>query len=235
MAKEKTNGLGRMLGNLVSLAAIGSAAYFLFVRPWHLRWGASEAELACTFPGDELVPYPQLNVTHAVSIQASAAEVWPWLVQMGQGRGGMYSYELIENAMGLDMHNRNSILPEFQNLKVGDTIPLEPGGTGPKVEILEPGRVLVLHGDSRKEPLGKSAFSSPDGYINMTWGLYLDERCNGLTRLIERVRSDWSPHLLRGLDTYLLWEPGAFVMERKMLLGIKERAEALARSSRATR
>ena len=104
---------------LVAGMAIGSAAiaaYVRRVRPWLMHWGSRGAEVRLALPGDELVPHPKLSATHAVSIHAPASEVWAWLVQMGQGRGGFYSYDCIENWMGLDIHNADRILPEFQNL-----------------------------------------------------------------------------------------------------------------------
>ena len=91
-------------------------------RKWFNRWGATEVELTKNLPGDALVPSPRLAYTRAISINASAASVWPWLVQMGQGRGGLYSYDGLENLIGCDIHSADHILPEHQNLQVGDQI-----------------------------------------------------------------------------------------------------------------
>ena len=95
------------------LAAVGAiASYVLLIRPWHLRWGSSDEETEMKLPGDDLVQEAKLQATHAVTILAPPSQVWPWLIQIGQGRGGFYSYDWIENMMGLDIHNADNILPE---------------------------------------------------------------------------------------------------------------------------
>jgi hypothetical protein len=138
----------------IGLAAGAAAIYASVVRSWHLRWGTLDDEVDRALPGDELVPNAPLCATHAVTINAPIDQVWPWLVQIGQGRGGFYSYEFIENALGADIHNANRILPEFQNLKMGDQVPLAQGGFGLPVAILVEPRTLVLHGDTRLDPNG---------------------------------------------------------------------------------
>ncbi|CAG0945334.1 hypothetical protein ANRL1_02272 [Anaerolineae bacterium] len=206
------------------------AAYVYIWRPRHLRWGATDEEIVRVLPGDELVPNPKLNATHALTIHAPASAVWQWLVQIGQGRGGFYSYDFIENAMGLDIHNAERILPEFQNLNVGDNIPLSPDGFGIPVAILEPHRALVLRGDTRLDPSAIPTMK-PGDYFAVTWGWYLDAIDANTTRLVERWRADWNPSWQQNLFMRAFLEPGAFLMERKMLLGIKERAEAKYESS----
>ncbi len=203
-------------------------AYWFAIRPQHLRWGAEPAEVVAFWPGDDLLPRPQISATHAVTIQAPPDRVWPWLVQIGQGRGGFYSYEFIENAMGLNMTNADRILPEWQSLRVGDAVPLAPDGSmDVPVVILEPERVLVLHADSRlPSPDGKAGLPLPPGqFLAVSWGFYLAEQGNDATRLVERFRLDYTPTGANELIYKLVLEPGAFVMERKMLLGVKERAE----------
>ncbi len=215
----------------VSAAAFGSAAiaaYVRVIRPWHLAWGTGGDETRRPLPGDDLIPHPRIDATHAITIRASAQEVWPWLVQMGQGRGGMYSYDWLENSMGLAMHNADRILPEFQNLQVGDTIPFAPGGFGPQVAILEPNRALVLSGRSNAESEGpfKLDDPTPGAFFAASWLFYLEPKGPGITRLIERFRLDWSPASFKNsLYMYGMLESSAFVMERKMLLNLKERAE----------
>jgi hypothetical protein len=221
---KNESGVKWIVGLTGGLAAV--ASYLLVVRPWMLSWGASKDEVNHLLPGDEFIPEPRLNATHAVDIQAPPAAVWPWLVQIGQGRGGFYSYEWIENSMGLDMHNANRILPEFQNLKAGDTIPLAPDGFGVPVAILEANRTLVLHGDTRLPGPGKLPPMKPGEYLAVSWGFYLFERENRVTRLVERWKADWSPGFASSIFYRLFLEPGAFIMERKMLLGIKHRVEA---------
>jgi hypothetical protein len=222
---KNESGVKWIVGLTGGLAAV--ASYLLVVRPWMLSWGANKDEVNRLLPGDELIPEPKLNATHAVDIQAPPAAIWPWLVQLGQGRGGFYSYEWIENSMGLDIHNANRILPEFQNLKVGDTVRVAPDGFGLPVAILEAQRALVLHGDTRQPGLGKTPPMKPGQFLAVTWGFYLFERGENITRLIERWKADWSPGLTNSIFYRLFLEPGAFMMERKMLLGIKQRAEAL--------
>ena len=136
----------RLRGPVAALAAAAAAAcYVLAVRPRLLRWGASTQESAGPLPGDELVRTPRMQSTRAVTINAPAADVWPWLVQLGAGRGGMYSYDALENAAGLGMRSADRILPEYQRLDVGDVIPLGPD-VGIPVRRLETGSVLGLGG-----------------------------------------------------------------------------------------
>jgi hypothetical protein len=214
----------RAVGGVISTGAAALAAYVFLIRPWHLRWGATDDEVRRTLPGDDLVPNPRLNATHAVTIHAPVSEVWPWLVQIGQGRGGFYSYDWIENLMGLDIRNADRIIPEFQNLKVGDTVPLAPNGFGVPVAILEPNRALVLHGDTRAGGPGAPNMR-PGDYLNVAWGWFLNPIDERTTRLLERWRADWKPSPWNTLFYRIFLEPGAFLMERRNLLGIKQRAE----------
>jgi hypothetical protein len=210
---------------VVGTLGVAAAAYALKVRPWHLRWGATADEVAAVFPGDELVPHARINATHAVHIDASPARVWPWVVQIGQGRGGFYSYDWIENVMGLDIHTTDRIQPELQNLKVGDSIPLAPEGFSVPVALLETDHMLVLHGDTHSDSLPVLQGLRPGDYLAVSWGLYLREQADGSTRLVERIKVDWDPNVLNQVVYLGLMEPGAFIMGRKMLLGIKARAE----------
>ena len=203
-------------------------SYILLLRPWHLRWGATRAEAAQRLPGDELIARPRLNATHAITIFAPAKSIWPWLVQIGQGRGGFYSYDWLENLMGLDIHSAGRILPEHQQLAVGDLVPLAPEKDGKRfgipVAILEAHQALVLHGDTRLDTAAQE-MAAPGGYLATTWGWYLQPVSHRCTRLVERFRCDWNPSPLNQVLMRGLMEPGSFIMERKMLLGIKQRAE----------
>ncbi len=210
-------GLLNFVGGLTTL-------YFMVIRPWHLKWGATTGEVQRVLPGDDFVPQPKIDATHAVTVRASIDRVWPWLVQIGQGRGGFYSYDFIENALGLNIHNADRIAPEFQNLKVGDLVPLAPGGIGVPVAILEPPHTLVLHWDTRAGSAGAPPLR-PGDFLNTAWGWHLEAIDATTTRLVERWRADYGSNLLNTLVYRLFLEPGAFLMERKMLLGIKERAE----------
>lgn len=222
MSKRST--LFWLAANVIGLAAGAAALYAYAIRPWHLRWGTLDDEADRALPGDEFVPDAKLCATHAVSIDAPVEQVWPWLVQTGQGRGGFYSYEFIENAIGADIHNTDQILPEFQNLKVGDQIPLAQGGFGISVAILVEPRTLVLHGDSRLAPDGLPGLR-PGDYFNVVWGWHLEPIDDHSTRVIERWLADWNPNAQNFVFMRAFLEPGAFIMSRKMLLGIKQRAE----------
>jgi hypothetical protein len=197
----------RLLVTLALLAAIG-AAYSRWLRRPILTWGATDEEAAGRLPGDDLLETADGVATRAIDVDAPAAAVWPWVAQMGPApRGGAYTYDWIENLLGLDMHSVDHVLPEFQDPQVGDTI-----GYGPnrmRVELVEPERLL--------------AWRSEDG--NWVWTFVLAER-DGATRLISRNRFRL-PSLAARLGM-LPMEPASLVMEHKMLRGIKERAERLA-------
>jgi hypothetical protein len=168
-------------------------------------------------PGDELLPHAGLVTTRAITIDAPPDAIWPWLVQMGSGRGGAYTYDWIENLLGLNMHSADEILPEFQDLKAGDELPMGPGRPVMRVEVLDPQRTLTIR------------------IADMNWAwifALLPEP--GSTRLISRNRIVTAGLPLAARPFYLLFmEPGSLVMERKMLLGIKARAERLARDRAA--
>jgi hypothetical protein len=201
--------------------------YILAVRPRHLRWGATDEEMDCKLPGDELISNPRLRATHAVSVETSPNKIWPWLVQLGQGRGGFYSYDWIENLVGLEIQSADRILPDHQTLEVGDVIPLAADGFGIPVAMIEPERALVLYGDTRKPGPGSPPVLKPGDYFTVTWGFYLLENSDGTTRLIERWQSDWNPTFYNNAFYRVFLEPATFIMERKMLLSIKDRAESL--------
>ncbi|MCA2218985.1 SRPBCC family protein [Jidongwangia harbinensis] len=188
-----------------------TAAYSPRARRWYLTWGATADEVARTMPGDELLLLPDIVSTRAVTIDAPPSEVWPWLVQMGSGRGGAYTYDWIENLLGLDMHSASEILPQFQHLAVGDVLPMGDGSPGMRVEVCDPEQTLTLR--------------SEDGRWVWIFGLYPD--VSGM-RLVSRNRiAEPGASPLRRLADRLLMEPGSLVMERRMLLGIRDRAESV--------
>jgi hypothetical protein len=207
----------------------GCLALRPLLRPRYARWGATDAELARPLPGDERVPDPVLVQTMAVTIHAPAAKVWPWLAQIGQERGGLYSYELLENLARCQMRNADRVEPAWE-LQVGDRVRLGPPGYPvDAVVALERNRWLLLAGADLAT--GVAAPLPQPGqveYTNYSWVFYLDERPDGTTRLITRNRLDYAP---RPFGLRLVWEwitdPLGFVMTRRMLLGIKERAERL--------
>jgi hypothetical protein len=208
-----------MRKRLDALVASGLIAIHLAFGPilhrWRTKWGATDDETGGSLPGDELVTEPTWKYTHAITIVAPRAAVWPWLVQIGQGRGGFYSYEPLENLVGCDIHNVLELRPELQTLHVGDTVRMHANGFGPKVSIIEPERALVLSGSPNAN--GSQA----------SWGFYLLQTPEGITRLIERGRHRAGTGILEklGFGPYLI-DPIGFVMSRRMLKRIKRLAEA---------
>jgi hypothetical protein len=181
------------------------------LRSWYRKWGASAEELSMPLPGDEQVPNPRLDSTRAITIQAPADEIWPWLVQIGQGRGGLYSYVKLENLANCDMHNADRIIPEYQHLDVGDQVRLSQDENVPcfVVSAIEPGRAIILGGDDPPT----------------SWGFILDPIDENSTRLIIRYRQDFEPTPGNVIGWRVFTEPIHFNMERKMLQGIKVRVE----------
>ena len=194
-------------GAFVIVVAFGALYYGLLRRPI-LTWGATGAEAASRLPGDELLEGADGVSTRAIGVDAPASAVWPWVAQIGPSpRGGAYTYDWIENLLGLNMHSVDRVLPEFQHPQVGDTIGF--GSNRMRVERVEPEHVL--------------AWRSEDG--NWVWSFVLEEHA-GTTRLISRNR--FRLPTLAARIGMLPMEPGSLVMERKMLYGIKRRAESLA-------
>ena len=197
-----------------SFAALAIPACVLFsplLRPWYRKWGATKDELTKSLPGDDQVPHPNMENTRSITIHAPVEDVWPWLVQMGQSRGGLYSYERLENLVGCEMENADHIIPEYQQLVVGDKILLAPEGGPPPFEVTDivPGKAIILGG------------SEPP----TTWGFILEPVDQITTRLIIRFRQKYEPTLGNTIIWRIFTDPINFVMERKMLQGIKLRAE----------
>ena len=192
------------LGLLVFAA--GAAAYVKAWRPWQLRWGATDEELARPLPGDEMVPATTFNATRAMSIGAPPERVWPWLVQVGTKRAGWYSYDLLDN---LGHRSARRIIPELQGLAVGDVVPMSPDG---------------------KQGINVYSLDAPHSMLwgtpgDTSWVWQLDTQPDGTTRLITRIRSRirWTPMSMAFSG---LMELGDFWMIRKMLHGLRERAES---------
>ena len=195
-------------GSLTLLLLAGFvASYHVFLRPWHRAWGATDEEVSRRFPGDDLVPEPSDETTRAVTIEAPSDDVWPWIVQLGQGRGGFYSYTWLENLAGAGIHNVNRIVPEYQDLVEGDSIRmvredywLQSPITSMTVKRIEPGRTLVLQGN--------------DGG---TWTFHLDPLYEETTRLIV-LSSPVNPNhscILRRCGTPRLGESVIFELIRQ--------------------
>jgi hypothetical protein len=184
---------------LALLGTASTALYAFAIRRWHLQWGAEPEDENGELPGDELLAKNGMRITRAVTINAPVEDVWPWLAQIGQDRGGFYSYEWLENLAGCKMKNATSIHPEWQHRELGETVHLHPAG-GLRVTTFEPGRALGLEG----------------------WGTFSLLPNAERTRLISRGAIQ--PGFAAATYGVLLEIPH-FLMERRMLLGIKERAE----------
>jgi hypothetical protein len=196
------------LARTVLVAAGLGVLYQRLLRTPVLTWGATETEASRRLPGDELLEDADGIATRAIDIDAPPGAVWPWIAQMGPSpRGGAYTYDWIENLLGLDMHSVDRILAEFQDPQVGDTIGY--GSNRMRLERVEQEKVL--------------AWRSDDG--NWVWTFVLDDR-GGSTRLVSRNR--FRLPTLGARLAMLPLEPASLLMERKMLHGIKERAERVA-------
>jgi hypothetical protein len=210
----------------LTLIGAFSATYFLFVRKRLLTWGLTSESARMILPGDYLVPSPVQATTRGIIISAPPQAIWHWLVQIGQGRGGFYSYDWLENLLGLNIHNADRILPEFQDLHPGDLIPFW-RNAGVRVIDIQPQVHLVLAGtlfggENRGEAL-------PNGG---SWVFVLQPIGSTTTRLVVRSAVAWfEPRWLCQLFSWLLLEPTYFVMEMGMLNGIKRRVERLERST----
>jgi hypothetical protein len=197
-----------------------AAGYWFSVRSWFSRWGTTSEELTRTMPGDALIPNPTDMSMQAVTVDAPPEHIWPWLVQIGYRRGGLYSYDWLDRLFGfLDRPSATRVLPEFQQLAVGDKIPWDGRGTEMAVGVVEPLHALAL--------------SYQVGGFMWVWqfGLYpLDaQRTRFVTRGTERV-----PNTLLWWLGMRIMEPASFIMTRRFLLGVKERAEALRASAGPT-
>ena len=202
---------------LASATVLYLLSYPALLRKRCLTWGATPQETAREMLGDDLLPTAAIISTRAVTIDAPPGAIWPWLAQMGPGRGGAYTYDWIENLFGLCMHSADTVLTEFQHPRVGDTQRLGKNGPALRIAVLKPEEALVLHSD--------------DGAWVWAFGLYPDGQS---TRLVSRNRIA-RPRRTSAtalFDRYVM-EPGSLVMERKMLLGIKQRAENLAHEQAA--
>lgn len=192
----------------LGVASVGAGAVvFGLLREPMLNWGATSAEVARSMPGDALVPAADVSATRAITIGARPEQVWPWLVQIGIGRAGGYTYDWLERLAGLEVSSADRIVEELQHLDVGDVIPVDNDGTGLRVVLIEPPRVLATRTD--------------DGRWSWTWVLdpLLDQ-----TRLVSRTRISCTS-LPNRLGTELFLVPASLIMERKMLLGLSKRAE----------
>ena len=198
-------------GVVVAAVVLIGAVFFALYRPWQLKWGATPEEVGEVMRGDEVVAAPTFSATRAVTVDASPEAIWPWLVQIGFGRAGWYSYDLLDN---LGRHSAERIIPDLQRVEVGDLIPLGPGSdSGMRVKAFEPNRWMLWW--DRKLQL-------------TTWAWSLNAMPDGRTRLLTRVRARPSWRHPTTAIWLALTEVADFPMMRKCLRGIKWRAEARA-------
>ncbi len=210
---------GHHLPSIV-LAALG--AYVVALRPKQLRWGTVGHEAGQELPGDDIIPFPSLTATRAISIECAPDAVWPWIAQLGQGRGGFYSYDTLENLVGCDIHSAQRVVPEWQSIGAGDQVRLAPE-VRLDVVVADPERALVLRGGV---PMG----ASPP--YDFTWTFALRPRSDGRTRLLIRERylykKWWTPVVVEPVEAI------SFLMTQKMLRGVRDRAERLAGAALST-
>jgi len=210
-------------------AAAASVGVWAALRPRTLAFGATCNEVVRPLPGDDLVANPLYVTTRAISVKAPANAVWPWLVQLGQNRGGFYTYDVIENLMGLDIHSADAIRPEWQDLHAGeDYVTLDPDEyMKMTIAVLDPERAFVIRSGAPGEP-PQAPGSFFKGEIEWSWAFVLDPVDERTTRLIIRCRAAWADTLAARLAKPVLLEPVHFVMEARMLRGIRDRAERAA-------
>jgi hypothetical protein len=214
----------------VTLEAIG-AAYSFVLLPRLRRWGVTAEEATRPLPGDDLIPEPLYATTHGISVQAPAEAVFPWLVQIGQNRGGFYTYDFLENLLRLDIHSAGHIHPEWQDLQPGsDYVSLDPDETM-KLTITEldaPRAFVIRTGGPDEAPAPAGDFFK--GEIAASWAFVVEPLDATSCRLLIRWRASWRETVPAAFARAFLLEPAHFVMERGMLRGIRARAERAARS-----
>ena len=216
---QQHGGALRTLSGAAQIA--GTVVTAPILRRRYNRWGATDAEVRASLPGDDLVPSPRIGYTRAITIEAPLADVWPWVVQMGQGRGGFYSYDGLENLVRCNITSADRILPEHQSLQPGDVVRLGPTGYPCfQAVLVEPPTDLVLLGADPQPPHELGSVDKPPGVA--TWQWALRPTPDGATRLIARQRLAYPD---RFGPMWHIVEPIGFVMEKQMLMGIKARAE----------
>jgi hypothetical protein len=185
---------------IVLLTVLASLCLWVYI-PWNLTWGATEEEVIRGMVGDDIVKSPSFIATRAIEIDASPEDIWPWVIQMGYGRAGFYSYDFLDNDGN---PSADRILPEYQDLTVGDLVPLDERGSVIVVELEYVKHLLLAYSD------------------RFTWAWELSDVSQNQSRLVTRIRHDMDSAVMG-----FLWDTFEFVMMRKCLLGIKSRAESL--------
>jgi hypothetical protein len=191
--------------------------YVVVLRRRQLTWGVGTADAARHLPGDQVVPAADLVATRGITIRAAPEDVWPWIAQLGQGRGGFYSYDALENLVGCDIHSADRIVPDWQDPRVGDEVRLHPE-VALEVASVEPGHALVLRG-----AVSASGDQTAPPY-DFAWAFVVVEAAPGITRLLVRERyaytRRWAATLVEPVAVV------SFVMTRRMLRGIRDRAQS---------
>ena len=203
----------KLIGIIASLMVL-AALVIALLTPWMDRWGATEEEIAATFPGDELLPKPASFVNRAITIAAPPEAIYPWIVQLDAKKGGWYSYIWLESLMGCKMVNADRIHQEWQDLKVGDLVhmcPNEPAPPPYTVAQIHPNQAIVLGHQENGQ------------WVNL-YQFVIIPQGDGTSRLILRTRTNAVG------DFWTVFHSGFFIMERGMLHGIKDRAESLIQS-----
>jgi hypothetical protein len=199
----------------ISVLSTALVAYFLLVRPRVLGWGATSRERLMALPDDELVSSPNIQATRGITVRTPTQMVWPWIAQMGQGRGGLYSYDELENLVGCEMHSADRVVDEWQAVAAGDAFKLHPDAEL-EVASVELGRALIVRGGV---PLREA--SAPP--FEFSWAFVLEAQSADTTRLLVRERYRYTRRWA-GLVVEPV-QPVSFLMTEKMLRGIRDRAE----------
>jgi hypothetical protein len=213
---------------VVATLLVGALVLYLLIRPFHMTLGSTAEEARRSMPGDEFLKQPSLQATHGITIRAAPEQVWPWLVQMGQGRGGFYSYDKLEQLFGCDIHNVDRVVPELQSLAVGDPISLHPKAPPMTVAEIQPNRAIVLKGGPELQPgMAKDrSWYQLHTYQGYTWAFTLEPQPDGQTRFLARIRVAWNQGFLgHFFRSRCFLEPAHTIMQTKMNQGLKERVE----------
>lgn len=222
--------LGRTSGFLgaIGLTALATGLYATVGREKIRRWGATDEERDRFLVGDDLIQKAVYESTHAITIDAPPEAVWPWLVQMGQGRGGFYSYDWVEALGGLDIQSADRVVPELQSLGEGAIVRLAPN-TALLAATVDPPHALVLRAIRDIESKEPPEPTDP-GYFNWSWAFVVEPNGIGQSRLLIRLRADTTQSPPFSVVGPAVWEPLHLLMERKMLRGIRDRVERSAKT-----
>jgi len=223
-----SNTIDRFWQGICGASVMAFALVTPFLRQQRTSWGGKDSELYSKLPGDDIISHPKWQYTQGISINTTTDKVWPWLVQIGQGKGGFYSYEMLENLVGCKIHNTEKIIPEYQKLKPGDNIMLHPKVPYPVAEVRE-GNTIVLHYDSRTGQKQVSG-TKPSNYFESTWLFLVTKQGNQSSRLISRFRIDYNLSTQNRIAYGYFVEPVSTTMQKQMLKGIRKRAEVFKNS-----